>query len=186
MVSRRKMFAMGAGVFAGLARQNRRHPEICILSKHLQWLSIGDAAGRRTMFPRLSKWFAALDILRYRWGGFPLDPPRSIPQEIAADRAQVRDLAALNKQYGICAMYHTHSGAGCDGCLDLGSLPAAQRFRLDLGRRKFDIGHVTVEGGLGGWIDCDQPGGAHRNPAARSDYSSRDDEPSEAEPCLAA
>jgi len=48
---------------------------------------------------------SALEIRHYRWGGFPLDARKSIPQQIAEDKAQLRDLEVLNKQHKTCAGY---------------------------------------------------------------------------------
>ena len=58
---------------------------------------------------------SALNIRYYRWGGFPLDAGKSIPQQIEEDKLRVRALAALNDEFGECAMYHTHSGTGVLG-----------------------------------------------------------------------
>jgi hypothetical protein len=57
----------------------------------------------------------SLGIRHYRWGGFPLDAHKSIPAQIDEDRGAVRDLAELNRSFGVCAMYHTHSGPGVLG-----------------------------------------------------------------------
>src|SRR5579862_1257819 len=162
------MFAMGAGALTGLAAEKPAAPKVCIFSKHLQWLSIGDAAAlaaeagydgvditvrdgghveperaadelpaavqavrkaglevpmitagivdaRSPHAEAILRTAKALGIRHYRWGGFSLDARQSIPQQIADAKPRVRELAALNKQYGICAMYHTHSGAGLLG-----------------------------------------------------------------------
>jgi len=96
---------------------------------------------------------SALGIRYYRWGGFRYDTAKSIPRQIAEFRAKAKDLAALNKQYGICAMYHTHSGAGQFGA----SIWDIWEVLRDLDNSavgvNLDSGHVTVEGGLGGWIN---------------------------------
>src|SRR6266542_247553 len=49
-------------------------------------------------------------IRYYRWGGFKYNDKRAMPEQLAEFEARSRDLAAMNKEYGICAMYHTHSG----------------------------------------------------------------------------
>lgn len=94
---------------------------------------------------------SSLRIRRYRWGGFPLDARRSIPPQIAEDRAAVRDLAALNQQYGVCAMYHTHSGPGVLGASIWDLYLLLKGFDPNVVGVNYDIGHATVEGGLGGW-----------------------------------
>jgi sugar phosphate isomerase/epimerase len=96
---------------------------------------------------------SGLNIRRYRWGGFLLDPRQSIPQQIAGDQAQARDLAALNKRYGVCAMYHTHSGAGVLGASIWDLYLLLKDFDPNAVSVNFDISHATVEGGLGGWMN---------------------------------
>jgi len=197
---------MGAGALAGLAAEKPATPKICIFSKHLQWLSIGDAAAlaaesgfngvditvrdgghvqpERAVdelpkaaeavrkagleVPMITAGIVdahsphaeeilrtanALGIRYYRWGGFPLDARQSIPKQIAEDKARVRDLAALNKQYGVCAMYHTHSGAGVLGASIWDLYLLLKDFDSNSVSVNFDISHATVEGGLGGWIN---------------------------------
>jgi len=34
----------------------------------------------------------------------------SLTEQLQEFKPKVKDLAAMNKQYGVCAMYHTHSG----------------------------------------------------------------------------
>jgi len=94
---------------------------------------------------------SALGIRRYRWGGFSLDAHRSIPEQIAADRPAVRELAVLNRRYGVCAMYHTHSGAGLLGASIWDLYLLLRDFDPEAVGVNYDIGHATIEGGLGGW-----------------------------------
>ena len=53
---------------------------------------------------------SALGLKHYRWGGFRYDLKRSLPDQLAEFKPRVKDLAAMNKHYGLTAMYHTHSG----------------------------------------------------------------------------
>jgi len=94
---------------------------------------------------------SALGIRRYRWGGFRLDARQSIPDQIAADRPAVRDLEALNRRYGVCAMYHTHSGVGLMGASIWDLYLLLKDFDPQFVGVNYDIGHATIEGGLGGW-----------------------------------
>jgi sugar phosphate isomerase/epimerase len=96
---------------------------------------------------------STLNIRYYRWGGFPLDAGKSIPQQIEDDKRQVRDLAALNDMFGECAMYHTHSGAGVLGASIWDLYLLLKEFNPNRLGVNFDIGHATIEGGLGGWIN---------------------------------
>jgi sugar phosphate isomerase/epimerase len=93
-----------------------------------------------------------LGIRRYRWGGFLYTEKASIPEQLAEYRAKVRDLAAMNKQYGMCAMYHTHSGIGQVGASMWDLYLLLKDFDANAVSVNYDIGHATVEGGFGGWI----------------------------------
>jgi sugar phosphate isomerase/epimerase len=95
----------------------------------------------------------ALNIRYYRWGGLSLDSSKSIQRQIDDDKQQVRDLAALNDKFGECAMYHTHSGAGVLGASIWDLYLLLKDFNPNSVGVNFDIGHATVEGGLGGWIN---------------------------------
>ena len=68
-------------------------------------------------------------------------------------RPRIAKLAALNARYKVGAMWHTHSGVGLVGasfwdiCLLMKGLdPAAVGVN-------YDVGHATIEGGMGGWIN---------------------------------
>jgi sugar phosphate isomerase/epimerase len=94
-----------------------------------------------------------LGIRDYRWGGYKYAGNAPIIAQLEAMRPRVAKLAALNERYQACAMYHTHSGVDLVGASfwDLHTLldgidPKAAGVN-------FDIGHATVEGGLGGWIN---------------------------------
>ncbi len=94
-----------------------------------------------------------LGIKRYRWGGFRYDASKPIPKQIDEFRATSKDLAALNKQYGVCAMYHTHSGPGQFGASMWDIWNVLRDLDNDAVSVNLDIAHATIEGGLGGWIN---------------------------------
>lgn len=93
-----------------------------------------------------------LGIRYYRWGGFVYTAGKSIPDELAEFKARVKDLAALNKQYGVCAMYHTHSGINRMGASIWDLWYVLKDFDSRYVGVNYDVGHATVEGGYGGWI----------------------------------
>ena len=99
------------------------------------------------------KTMAGLGIKRYRWGGFLYDEKIPIPEQLAQIKPRVTLLAALNRKYGVCAMYHTHSGIGQVGASfwDLWELLKDQD--TESVGVNYDIGHAVVEGGFGGWIN---------------------------------
>lgn len=96
---------------------------------------------------------AKLGIRHYRWGGFRYqNDGKPIAEQLEELRPRVKELAAFNKELGLCAMYHTHSGLNQVGASmwDLWLLlkehdPAQVSYN-------FDIAHATIEGGLGGWV----------------------------------
>ena len=89
-----------------------------------------------------------LGIKRYRPAFWIYDANRPIPKQIAEIAAITRDLAALNKELGICGGHQNHSGARCFGA------PIWDIYEVikDCDPRYmgicFDIGHATIEGGL--------------------------------------
>lgn len=98
------------------------------------------------------KTMASLGIRHYRFGGYRYNDKEPIEQRLEAHRPRVRDLAALNKQYGVKAMYHIHSGINQLGaCIwDFWLLAKDQDPRYM--SVNYDVGHATVEGGFGGWL----------------------------------
>lgn len=113
-----------------------------------------DIADTTTPFTEdILRTMADLRIHNYRWGGFKYSGKAPIITQLDALKPAVANLAALNARYQACAMYHTHSGVDLVGAsfwdlhlLLAGVDPAAAGVN-------FDIGHATVEGGLGGWIN---------------------------------
>jgi sugar phosphate isomerase/epimerase len=101
---------------------------------------------------RILKTMKAIGIRHYRWGGFRYDLKRPLPPQLAVFKKQVSELAAMNRQFGVCAMYHTHSGIGQVGASmwDLAQLLEGED--PEAVSVNYDIGHATVEGGFGGWI----------------------------------
>ena len=96
---------------------------------------------------------ADLGIRNYRWGGLRYSGDTPILAQLDAMKPGVVKLAALNARYRACAMYHTHSGVDLVGA----SFWDLQRLLDGVDPKSagvnFDIGHATVEGGLGGWIN---------------------------------
>ena len=83
----------------------------------------------------------------YRTGGFYYDRNKSIPAQLAEIRPKLRDLAAMNREYGLHGAYQNHSGSRNVGA------PVWDIWELikDLDPRwlgcQYDIRHGTVEGG---------------------------------------
>ena len=98
------------------------------------------------------KTMISLGVRHYRWGGFRYQDAPGIPEQLAGFHAKVKDLAALNRQYGITAMYHTHSGVGQVGASMWDLYLLLKDFDTNAVSANYDVGHATVEGGYGGWI----------------------------------
>src|SRR5262249_17757026 len=58
---------------------------------------------------------SALGIRYYRFGAFKWANSQPLESQIEGFRPRLAKLATLNKRYGMCAMYHTHSGIGLVG-----------------------------------------------------------------------
>jgi sugar phosphate isomerase/epimerase len=58
----------------------------------------------------------------------------------------------MNRHYGVCAMYHTHSGVGYVGASQWDLYLLLKDFDASAVAVNYDIGHATVEGGAGGWV----------------------------------
>ena len=96
---------------------------------------------------------ASLGVRHYRWGGFKFDPLVSIIEQIEALKPRVKKLAELNEKHRICAVYHTHSGLNQIGAAIWDLHLLLKDFDPRYVAVNYDIGHATVEGGLGGWIE---------------------------------
>jgi len=99
---------------------------------------------------KILKTASSLGIRRYRRDGEKWEGSRDPVKRIAELQARIHELALLNKEYGLFAGIHNHSG------FDLGATPwevyelvKAQDARW-MGSN-FDVAHATIEGGLGGW-----------------------------------
>jgi sugar phosphate isomerase/epimerase len=95
----------------------------------------------------------SLGIRQYRWGGFTYDYSKSISGQLDALKPRVQALAELNAKYNICAMYHTHSGPRQLGASIWDVWTVLREMDPRWVAINYDIGHATVEGGYGGWID---------------------------------
>jgi sugar phosphate isomerase/epimerase len=95
---------------------------------------------------------AAAGIGYFRWGGLKY---RSLPvtAQIQVYRGSAAKLAKLNAQYGVCGIYHTHSGINEFGASIWDIFEVVRGINVKHLAINYDIGHATVEGGFGGWIN---------------------------------
>jgi sugar phosphate isomerase/epimerase len=94
-----------------------------------------------------------LGIRYYRWGGFKYEADHPFSRQLESFRRRSAQLAALNKEYKVCAIYHTHSGVGLVGAPVWDIFQILNGLDSEAVAINYDIGHATIEGGLGGWID---------------------------------
>lgn len=88
-----------------------------------------------------------LGIKRYRLGGRSYRNDRSIPDQLKEARAELRDLAVLNKELGMRAGYQNHSGINNIGAPVWDIYELVRDLDPNYMGIHFDIGHATVEGG---------------------------------------
>ncbi len=109
-------------------------------------------------------------IRYYRWGGFKYDYSRPLAEQIDACKPRVAKLAALNRKYGVCAIYHTHSGLNQLGASIWDLHELLREFDPAQVAINYDVGHATVEGGFGGWINSFHIAGPHLKGIALKDF----------------
>jgi len=95
---------------------------------------------------------AGLGIPHYRWGGFRFEAKGPLPAQLEALQPKVAKLEALNRKYKIGAMYHTHSGPNQVGAAFWDLWLLLKDHDPSLVGVNFDVGHATIEGGLGDWV----------------------------------
>lgn len=109
-------------------------------------------------------------IRYYRWGGFRYDYKQPLAPQLEAAKPRVAKLAELNRKYGVCAMYHTHSGLNQIGASIWDIREILKDFDPAHVAINYDIGHATVEGGFGGWINSFHISGKHLRGIALKDF----------------
>jgi sugar phosphate isomerase/epimerase len=119
----------------------------------------------------LLKTASALGIRYYRFGAFKWDPKQNYAAQIQDFKPRLAKLAELNQRYNMCAMYHTHSGVGLVGA----SIWDLHEIMRDLDPTlvgiNYDVGHATIEGGVGGWIASFHICGPHLRGIAVKDFA---------------
>jgi sugar phosphate isomerase/epimerase len=91
---------------------------------------------------------ASLGIKRYRMEYYRYDLKRPVAEQLVELRPVVKDLAALNRELGIAAVYQNHSGAYAVGATIWDLHELFRDYSTDEFGIAFDIRHATVEAGL--------------------------------------
>ena len=97
---------------------------------------------------KVLKTASELGVRRYRMKYFKYDFNKPIFKQINEWRPQLKDLAAMNKQFGITAVYQNHAGRNYLGAplWDLRKL--LEGIAVDEIGVAYDIRHATAEGGM--------------------------------------
>jgi len=98
------------------------------------------------------KTMSELGIRNYRWGGLKYSADRPLAEQLDRLKPRIAKLQALNSRYRACAMYHTHSGAGLVGASIWDLYLLLKDYDTHSVAVNYDVGHATIEGGVGGWI----------------------------------
>lgn len=113
---------------------------------------------------------AELNIHYYRWGGLKYGGSQPYAAQLAAMKPRIAKLAGLNARYKANAMFHTHSGEGVVGASIWDLYILLKDFDPTLVGINYDVGHATVEGGLGGWINSFNISGQYVRGIAVKDF----------------
>src|SRR5947209_3097560 len=116
------------------------------------------------------KTMAGLGIRYYRFGAFKWAAHQPYDAQLESMKPRLAGLAALNAKYQACAMYHTHSGVGVVGASIWDLYLLMKELDPKAMGVNYDVGHATIEGGLGGWIDSFKITGAHVRGIAVKDF----------------
>ena len=89
----------------------------------------------------------AAGIKQYRMSYYKYDLKSAIEPQLADFKAKLKDLAAMNREIGIQAIYQNHSGRNYFGAPLWDLQQALKEIDSQDIASAFDIGHATVEGG---------------------------------------
>jgi sugar phosphate isomerase/epimerase len=120
---------------------HKRGLEITVMTS-----SINDPADQWT--ESVLRTAAGLGIKRYRMKYFNYDNNQPIPKQIAQWRSQCRDLAAMNADIGIRALYQNHASGKMLGAAIWDLAQLLDGISPEQIAVAYDIRHATVEGGM--------------------------------------
>lgn len=97
---------------------------------------------------KLLRTAASLGVKRYRLGFMNYHDKSPIPDQLSQFTAALKDVAAMNKEIGICGGVQNHSGRDYFGAAIWDIWTAIKDLDPQYLGSFFDIGHATIEGGL--------------------------------------
>lgn len=89
-----------------------------------------------------------LGITRYRMASYHYDLRKSVMKQLAEIGPALKDVAALNRELGMQALYQNHSGADVVGASVWDAFRLIENLPPSEVALAFDIRHATVEAGL--------------------------------------
>jgi sugar phosphate isomerase/epimerase len=109
-------------------------------------------------------------VTHFRWGGVKYRRDLPITADLAQFRESSRKLEGLAAKHQLCGIYHTHSGTNELGASIWDLVEAFDGLDPNHIAINFDIGHATVEGGFGGWINSAHRAGSRIRGVAVKDF----------------
>ena len=97
---------------------------------------------------KVLKTASELGIQRYRMAYYRYDLAKPVLPQLDNLKSSLRDLAVLNQELGLTAVYQNHSGASNVGASIWDLMRLLEPISKDQIGVAFDIRHATVEGGL--------------------------------------
>jgi len=113
---------------------------------------------------------SSLGITHYWWGTFRYDATQPVMKQLDALKPRVEKLAALNAKYKMKALYHTYSMAGTVGCNVWDFLYVLRNFDPNYVAFHWDVGHSTVTGGNGTWVESMRAAGPYVGGVSVKEY----------------
>ena len=110
-----------------------------------------------------------LGVRHYVWGAFRYANGKPIMQQLEDLKPRVAKLAALNKKYGMTAMYHTYAGNAV-GAPIWDFLSVLKEFDPAFVGFHYDVGHMTREGANGLWATNLRVAGAYVKGVSVKDF----------------
>lgn len=119
----------------------------------VEMITTGISSVRSPYAEEILKACAASRVSHFRWGGWTYDRSITVESQMAHYRDVAKPLAKLAASNGLTGIYHTHSGIDQFGASIWDIHAVLKDIQPGSLAINYDIGHATIEGGYGGWIN---------------------------------
>ncbi len=126
-----------------VAAMRKRKREVTIMAS-----GINSATDKKQHAEAVLRTAAKLGVKHYRMSYYRYDLKKPIKPQLANFRSELKELAALNKELGIQALYQNHSGNKYVGAPIWDICDLVEDLPREAVSLAFDIRHAAVEGGL--------------------------------------